>query len=307
MSKRSKLLLMDLLLLMVAFFWGSTFILVKNAVAVVDAFSFLAVRFTLSFLLMVALFPKSLVPLRKEVAKAGLLLGAVLFTSFAFQTLGLTATSATNGAFITGLNVVLVPLFSVLFLRKVPAPSAMAGVAAAFLGLYFLLGGAPSQWNQGDLLVLICSVAVAFHILLTGYYAPMYDAFALVTWQLGAGAALGVGLSLFNGGITLAMPKEAWTAILITVIFCTVFAFVIQTYAQRLTTPTRAALIFTAEPVFGALFAHVYGGEPLFTHHLAGGGLIFLGMVLAEIRPGTWGRVILENALLKSARAKLDS
>ncbi|PIP36876.1 MAG: hypothetical protein COX20_03415 [Desulfobacterales bacterium CG23_combo_of_CG06-09_8_20_14_all_52_9] len=94
-------------------------------------------------------------------------------------------------------------------------------------------------------------------------------------------------LCLANDGITLIMPFEAWAAALITVIFCTVFAFVIQTVAQRLTTPTRTALIFTAEPVFGALFAYFYGNEPLFTHHLIGGGLIFLGMVIAEIHPRT--------------------
>jgi len=279
---------MDFLLLLVAFFWGSTFILVKNAVALVDTFSFLAVRFSLSFILMLALFPKRLFPMDMRVARAGGALGFFLFASFAFQTWGLTLTSATQGAFITGLNVVLVPVFSALFLKKIPAPSAITGVVAALIGLYVLMGGVPSGWNRGDLFVLVCAVAVAFHILLTGYFAPRCDPFALVTWQLGVGAAFGILLSLANGGITLAMPREVWIAILITVIFCTVLAFVVQTLAQRITTPTRAALIFTAEPVFGALFAHYYGSEPLFVYHLTGGGLIFLGMILSEIRPKIW-------------------
>jgi len=181
LSSRTKQIPMDLLRILVSFFWGSTFILVKNAVALVDTFSFLAVRFTLSFLLMIAFFSNRLFPIKQDVFKAGILLGIVLFASFAFQTWGLNLTSATNAAFITGLNVVVVPFFSLLILKKAAAPSAMAGVTAAFLGLYILLGGGSSQWNRGDLLVLICAMAVAFHILLTGYYAPRFDAFALVT------------------------------------------------------------------------------------------------------------------------------
>jgi len=304
LSSRAKQILMDLMLLVVAFFWGSTFIIVKNAVALVDAFSFLAVRFSLSFFLMLALFPKRFFPIRPETAKAGILLGVVLYTSFGFQTWGLTVTSATNGAFITGLNIVMVPLFSLVFLKKAPAPSAMMGVIAAFLGLYILLGGAPSEWNRGDLQVFVCAVAVAFHILLTGYYAPQMDAFALVTWQLGTAGLLGVILSLANGGVVLVSAPQVWAAILITAVFCTVFAFVVQTLAQRVTTPTRAALIFTAEPVFGALFAHFYGDEPLYTYHLAGGGLIFLGMILAEIRPRMWNRMVPENAVFHRFKTK---
>ncbi len=305
LASRAKLILMDVSLLLVTFFWGSTFILVKNAVARVDVFSFLTLRFSLAFLIMAALFVKRVFPVRRDVLTAGGILGMALFASFAFQTWGLTATSATNGAFITGLNVVLVPLFSVFFLKKIPAPSAMVGVVTAFFGLYVLLGGTPSFWNRGDFMVLICAVAVALHILLTGYYAPRFDAFALVTWQLGAAGLLGIFFSLLTGKMTIVMPAPVWNAILITVIFCTVFAFLIQTLAQRVTPPTRTALIFTGEPVFGALFSHFYGGEALLTHHLIGGGLIFLGMVLAEIRPRTWNRGVPDRSMFQRRKAEL--
>lgn len=285
MTERARQLVMDFMLLLVTFFWGSTFILVKNAVAVVDVYSFLTTRFGLAFLVMILLFPRRLRRLDRSTLKAGIMLGILLFASFAFQTWGLTLTSATNGAFITGLNVVLVPIFSVVFFRHFPAPSAVLGILAAFIGLYILVGAAPSTWNFGDVLIFFCAVAVALHILLTGFYAPKFDVLALVTWQLGVSAVLGLLLSIPSGGITCNIPSEAWTAVIVTVLLCTVFAYIIQTYAQRTTPAARAALIFTGEPVFGVLFAHFFGNEPFLTSHLTGGGLIFLGMVIAEIRP----------------------
>ena len=146
------------------------------------------------------------------------------------------------------------------------------------------------DWNPGDLLVLACALWVAFHILLTGHYAPRLDPLALATWQLGTVALLSLGFSGFRGSLTLDLPSSAWWAVGLTAVLATVFAFAVQTYAQRTTTPTRTALIFTGEPVFGALFAHLYGGEPLLGQHLLGGGLIFLGILLAELRPQSWRR-----------------
>ena len=301
MVSRSHQLWMDFLLFAVTFFWGATFIIVKDAVVHMDVYVFLGIRFGLAFMVMVVLFRKRIWPFHLQTALAGGFLGVFLFGAFAFQTWGLTHTSATNGAFLTGMNVVMVPILSLIFLRRAPAPFAVLGVLFAFTGLYFLTGGGPSDWNRGDLLVFICAVWVSIHIMMTGYYAPKFDTMALATWQMGAVALLSMGFALGTGSFTLHVPPPAWGAILITALFCTVFAFAVQTHAQRYTSPTRTALIFTAEPVFGALFAHLYGGEPLLEQHLIGGGFIFVGMVLAEIRPGIWGRI---NGLRNGSREK---
>ncbi|MEW6672862.1 MAG: DMT family transporter [Thermodesulfobacteriota bacterium] len=291
MVLRAQQLWMDFLLFAATFFWGITFIIVKNAVALVDVYVFLGVRFGIAFIVMALLFRKRMFPFHLPTARAGVFLGVFLFAAFAFQTWGLTHTSATNGAFLTGMNVVMVPILSLIFLRRAPAPFAVLGVLLAFTGLYFLTGGAPSDWNRGDLLVFICAVWVSIHIMTTGYYAPKYDTMALAAWQIGAVAALNMGFALGTGSFTLHVPLSVWGAVLVTALFCTVFAFAVQTHAQRYTSPTRTALIFTAEPVFGALFAHLYGGEPLLNQHLIGGGFIFAGMILAEIRPGMWERI----------------
>ena len=288
MTSRTHQLRMDLLLLLVTLFWGTTFIIVKQAVAQVDVFAFLTARFGLAFILMVILFRNKIWPLQGPELRAGIFLGILLFAAFAFQTWGLTMTTATNGGFFTGLCVVMVPILSLIFLRRLPAIFSGAGVVLASVGLYFLTGGGPSHWNQGDLLVFICAIWVAVHILLTGYYAPRHDVLALATWQIGTCALLSLIFSLGSGTLSIQFPASVWGAVVMTSILCTVLAYAVQTYAQRFTPPTRTALIFTAEPVFGALFAHWYGGELLLAEHMLGGGLIFLGMVVSEIRPSLW-------------------
>jgi drug/metabolite transporter (DMT)-like permease len=167
---------------------------------------------------------------------------------------------------------------------------AVLGVLLAAAGLYILAGNPAAGWNRGDFLVLICAIWISLHILMTGYYAPELDTLALATWQIGCVAMLSLASSSVLETISLSLPRSVWAAVGVTAVLATVFAFAVQTYAQRYTPPTRAALIFTGEPVFGALFAHFYGGEPFLKQHLVGGGLIFLGMILAEIRPTTWGR-----------------
>jgi drug/metabolite transporter (DMT)-like permease len=291
LNPRAHQLLIDLLLLLVAFFWGTTFIIVKSAVSQVGVYEFLFVRFTLAFLLIAAVFFRRIWPIHRPTLLAGAVLGAILFAAFAFQTWGLTVTTATITAFITGLNIIIVPILSIVLLRRPPAPLAAAGVLLAAAGLYILTGGAPTQWTRGEVWVFMCAVSVAFHILLTGYYAVHLETLALATWQLGTVAALSFGFSLARGTLDVHFPASVWAAAGFTAIFATVFAFAVQTHSQRYTPPTRTALIFTAEPVFGALFAHWYGGELLLKQHLLGGGLIFLGMVLAQIRPQMWSRI----------------
>lgn len=304
MKSRTRQLFFDVLLLLVSFFWGVTFIVVKDAVVHVTVYNFLFPRFACAFALMAGCFWKRLWPLQLPTLGAGATLGAVLFSAFAFQTWGLTFTSATKTAFITGLNVVMVPVLSLLILRKAPSCYAAAGVITAALGLYILTGGVPSSWGKGEVLVFWCALSVAFHIILTGYYAPKHDALALATWQLGAVSALSFAFSVGSGHFTVRMPVPVWIAVAFTAVFATVFAFAVQTYAQRFTPPTRTALIFTGEPVFGALFAHWYGGEPLLPHHILGGGLIFLGMVLAQIRPQGWSRLHAFNQKALHERAE---
>jgi drug/metabolite transporter (DMT)-like permease len=275
----------DLLLLLVTFAWGSTFVLVKQAVGEIDVFSFLGIRFLLAALLLAAALGTRWRRCDRRTVARGAALGTFLFLSYAFQTVGLTLTSASSAAFITGLSVVMVPVLSALAFRQYPPRGVAVGVGMATAGLW-LMSGAGSGGNlEGDLLVLVCAFMVAVHILLTGRWASRSDPYLLAAVQLGTTAAWGLGAMLLLPGRRLSFAPVVLWAWGITVVFATIFAFVVQTAAQRTVSASRTALIFTMEPVFGALFAWAFGGEVLGPAGLLGGALIVGGMVVTELTP----------------------
>jgi drug/metabolite transporter (DMT)-like permease len=259
--------------------------MVKEAIAEVGVYPFLFLRFTLSFLLMVSIFAKRLPKVDKLVVLAGSVLGVFLFLSYAFQTTGLVHTSASNAGFITGLNGIFVPILSIVIFRQMPKPITVFGIVLATVGLFLLTGGHWDGFNRGDVLVVLCAIFVALHILCTGKYAPIMDVYLLATVQIGVVALLSFpfaisSLSSLPSGISLSV----WKSVIFTGLFATVFAFVAQTRAQRVTPPARAALILLTESLFCAVSARFYGGEMLSAVSLAGGILIVIGVALAELR-----------------------
>ncbi|MFZ1985210.1 MAG: DMT family transporter [Desulfatitalea sp.] len=275
-------------LITVTVFWGGTFPLVKDAIRETPVLAFLWVRFALAAaLLFVWAGPTQIRALGRSGWYRGLGLGVLLFCSYAFQTFGLVQTSSANAAFVTGLNVVWVPLLAGPLIGKPPATGSWVGVLCALCGLFLLTYQAPFRLNPGDTLVMVCSVFVALHILGLDAWTQGYDGRALTFVQIGTMAVLALLGSLFMDPVT--WPRQ-WTptlfwAVIICSLFATVYAFWAMTVFQKMTTPTRAALIYTFEPVFGALFAVLYAGERLSKMAWAGGGLIVLGMIAAETWP----------------------
>ncbi len=300
----------DLSLLLVTLIWGATFVMVKDAVSAFPVFSFMAVRFTLAAAALTPLIawrrrqlaaiapdgpfavPRRLSPARLwRIALPSLLIGTALFAGYAFQTAGLTLTTPAKAGFITGLSVVIVPLIAALLLRQAPGGNAWLGVSFATTGLALLSLTADLRVAPGDLLVLGCAFSFAAHILLTGHFAPRHDPLLLTLGQVvtvtllsGVAAllfdapALGVQklVSLLDGRVLFA---AAFTGLL-----ATAAAFGIQTVAQRFTTATHTALIFSAEPVFAGLFSFLLIGEVLGPRQLVGCALILAGMVAAEVK-----------------------
>jgi drug/metabolite transporter (DMT)-like permease len=295
----------DVILLLVAFFWGSTFILVKRAVEVIDVYSFLGIRFTLAAVLLGAGLGKRWRGLDRRTVLAGTALGAALFLSYAFQTVGLTLTAASNAGFVTGLSVVMVPIFSSVVFRAFPPLQAAVGVVLACAGLMLLTGSGSGGSFRGDALVFVCAVFVALHILLTGRFAKTCDPYLLAGVQLAAVAVFGlVSMAVLPGRRLSFAPVVLW-AWLITVLFATIFAFVVQTAAQRVVSPTSTALIFSMEPVFAALFARLLGAEVLSLSGYVGGALIFSGMLITELTPSEWNvfrRTLTKNKGLRGPK-----
>jgi len=282
----------EFLLVTVTLFWGGTFPLVKEAIAEVPVMAFLWIRFAAAALLLAALAGRGLTSLDRRGVGRGVLLGTLLFLSYLFQTWGLAQTSSANTGFLTGLNVIWVPLLAGPLLAKPPAPGARAGVALALCGLLLLTWHWPWSFNPGDLMVLVCSLFVALHILGLDALTEGYDGRALTFVQIATMTVWAFLGSWIYEPVTWprSWSQELLVALVITVVFATVYAFWAMTSFQRLTTPTRAALIYTLEPVFAAFFSVLLLAERLTPLAWLGGALIVFGMVCAEAWPHLFRR-----------------
>ncbi|MGE5620570.1 MAG: DMT family transporter [Sphingomonadaceae bacterium] len=280
----SRQLQADLWLALVTLIWGSTFVVVKNELANIGPLAFVALRFTFAFLFMALLMRRSLARIGRHQLAAGALIGVFLFGGYALQTVGLRYTTASKAAFITGLCVVLAPLFAHLLLGHTPSLIATLGVVLATAGLALLSLVDDLSLAMGDLLVLGCAASFALHIVSISRFAPRMDPVALTTVQIGVvavGGAIATAilepnpLPLKPGSVVVAAGMG---------LFATALAFTIQNRVQVFTTPTHTALVLSLEPVFGAIFAYLLAGERLGPREILGCSLILAGMVAAEFK-----------------------
>jgi drug/metabolite transporter (DMT)-like permease len=274
----------DLVLLLVCVVWGSTFVVIKVGLTNTLPFNFLATRFAVGFLVFLFLTGHRLGALSGREVLRGVFIGLLLIAGYATQTVGLSLTTASKAGFITGLSVVLVPLFARFLLGHRIGWGVAGGVGLATVGLGLLSLTPDLRPEPGDLWVLACAVAFAGHILAIAELSRGCDALRLALVQTGV-VALGGGLLalLFEGGLALPSGPGLF-ATLYTGILGTGLVLGLQIPAQKYTSPSHAALIFSAEPVFAALFAAALLAERLGPKELAGGGLILAGMLLAELK-----------------------
>jgi len=278
----------EFMLATVTIFWGATFPIVKDAINEMPVMAFLWVRFAMAAILLALITGRrGFATLDRRGWRLGILLGTLLFLAYLFQTFGLARTSSANAGFLTGLGVVWVPLMAGPFLKKPAAFGSKIGVGLALVGLFLLTWHTPWTINFGDFLVVICSVFVALHIIGLDVFTKGYDGRALTFVQIATMAVLScIGSLLFE---PVSLP-QTWTgslifAFIITSVFATAYAFWAMTTFQKRTTPTRAALIYTLEPVFAAIFSVWLAGDRLTSIGWFGGGLIVIGMIVAEVWP----------------------
>ncbi len=274
-------------LLLAAAIWGFTFPLVKDALEEIGTFEFLAIRFVIASLALAAIFPRSAAKALHAGRRAGLVVGVLLALGHAFQTAGLDLTRSTNAGFITGLYVVFTPVIAAIFLRRRPAVVVVFGVALTTIGLALMSvqfdAGALSV-NIGDLLVLMSAIIYAGQIVALGRYSPESDPRVLTLQQLIVTAIFFVVL-MPTQPILAPTSWTVWSALLATAIGSTVFGISVQTWAQAKISPTRAAVIFSMEAPFAALFAFLLADERLPAYAWAGAALIMVGVLVVELRP----------------------
>jgi|SRR6185312_12450992 drug/metabolite transporter (DMT)-like permease len=287
----SRALKAHILLVLVTFVWGATFVVIKDAVEQ-DAtpLMFNLVRMVLATVTLAVVFHRELFHITRQTLIAGVITGIFLGLGYEFQTTGLRLTTASKSAFITGISVVLVPLFLIVFWgRKIRTWTAL-GVLTAVVGLFLLTVpasesglGAWESVNRGDLLTLGCAISFGFQIIFLGR-ATERNSFAQIGFLQVATSAVLMGIA----APVLEHPHIAWTprvvwAILITALLGTAAAFTIQAWAQQFTSPTHTALIFALEPVFAWITSYVALGERLGVRAAIGALLILGGVLMSEL------------------------
>ena len=257
--------------------WGSTFVLVKDAISHYPTLPFLAIRFALAALVMVVVVRR---PPGWRVVRIGLPIGMALAAGYLLQTVGLQTTSPGNAGLLTGLFVVFTPLIDGLFGVRIP-PRTFASVVLALAGTVLLTGSGFALPGIGDMLVVGCAVCFAIHIVLLSRWAPGAPRAALAMVQMFTAAVLFGGAALPQ----LKTPPSAgvWFAIVITGVLASALGFLIQTWAQTHISASRTALILVTEPAWALLAAVVLAGQHFGLLQAAGAGLLLLAIVGHEL------------------------
>jgi drug/metabolite transporter (DMT)-like permease len=286
----TKSLRADLSLAFCSLLWGVTFVVVKNALDYSSVFVFLAVRFTLAGLFMLAFRPQVLLQLDREELFAGMRLGFFMFAGYAFQTAGLQYTTAANAGFVTGSSVVLVPILLAIFWGRALTRWIYFGSVAAVVGLYFLTvpEAGVAHLNRGDVLTFVAAGLYGVHIILVGEYAKQHSVSALSVIQVLACAAMAWVMTGAASAIRWQPVRFAWRwelllGIVVCAVFATAVAFTLQMWAQQYTTPSHAAILFTLEPVFAFITSYILIRERLSARGICGAVLIFAGILIAEL------------------------
>jgi drug/metabolite transporter (DMT)-like permease len=270
----------DAALVVAAFFFGTTFIIVQDAVAKSDPIPFLAARFLIAGAVLAVLGRRR--PASPREVRHGLVAGVALLAGYVLQTIGLQYTTPATSAFITYLLVVFVPLLSFAALRRRPHPLTLAGLVPAVAGLVLLTGGADASFGRGEVLTLGCAVAFAAHLVIVGETAGRHDAIRFTCVQVTTVGVACLAASVAMGDLSLS--PAALGAAAFTGVFATALAFAAMVWAQRVVSPSRAALILLLEPVFAALLSAATG-NPLTPSAVAGGALILVAVAIAEVLP----------------------
>jgi len=272
----------------VVFFWGITFVFSKAALDVVGPFAYNTMRMTLATLTLALLVGRDWRHVNRTYFWPAVITGFILFLSYATQAYGIQFTTASKAGFLTGTNLVYVPIFSALLLRRVPSWTAITGVVLAFVGLYLIsfegtLGNL--TLSHGDFWVAVSGVGWALYLIALSNYSPRLNVVLFSALHVGVTALLsGIGWVFSAEPLTLPLTSSAlWLAGISTGVLVIGLGTSVETWVARLVSPTRLALIAALEPVFAAL-AGWWVGEVITLRIIIGGTLIIAGMLVAESR-----------------------
>ena len=279
------------MLLLIVAVWGSSFILMKNILDYMPPFAYLTVRFSLAAVVLAIVSFKRMKRIKLKDVARGSICGFLVAACMALQVVGLLYTTVAKSSLITGMSVIIVPIFSAFILKKAPDIFSIAGVVLAAVGMFALSEFSFSSINVGDVMTFGCAIFCAAHILMISHVSGKSDPRILsllqcVTCSLCFAAMWGA--SGFEG---FEINLSVIIALIVTGVCGSSLGLTVWAIVQKDTTPTKTALIFSSEPVFAIIFALLIPNnsgntEPLSLYVIVGCILIVVGMLTAELRSG---------------------
>lgn len=263
--------------------WGSTFFLIRDLLDRVPAVDFLAVRFSIAAVLLLAVAPRAVLGLSRQARRQAVVLGGLYGVAQILQTAGLAHTPASVSGFITGMYVVATPLFAAVLLRNRITPITWGAVLLAFAGLAVLTLDGLSI-GYGEALTFVAAMLYALHIVGLGAWSTTRDALGMSILQVVMVAVICLVASAPHG-IVLPHTGRDWLSVVYMAVFPAALALLAQTWAQAHLPPTRTAIVMSMEPVFAAFFAVLLGGESLTLRMIGGGVLVLAAMLIVEAGP----------------------
>lgn len=275
----------DGMLFVTAIVWGSGFVITAIALEYLTAYQVMAGRFLLASIFLTVLFGYKLKKASKSVIWKGILLGSILYIAFALQTVGLQYTTPSKNAFLTAVNVIIVPIIAFAVYKRRIDGYEIIGSIIAIVGIGFLSLQGSLTMNIGDALSLACAVAFAFDIFCTNLFVQKEDAIALTIIQFITASFLGVLVVVSQGDIPATLEKEAIYSIVYLAIFSTTLAYLFQNIANQYASATKAAIILSTESFFGMILSVIFLHEVLTSRMVVGAVLILLAILIAEVKP----------------------
>lgn len=279
----NKQLQANFLIVLVALFWGSTYFLTKMAVEELEPFNLTALRFGTAFIITALFFFKRIRNADRTVIKYSIILGVLAVIAVLSMTFGVQYTTASNAGFLISLSVVMIPLISVVVLKKKIKAKLLLSVVLATIGIVCLTLNEQLTINKGDILCILCATSFAVQVLIMERIPKTADSVAIGALQLGITAVVNFIFSFFLENFTVPRDLKVWGAIVILGVFCTAFCYIIQIYALKNTSAIQAGIILSLEPVFSAIFAYIFLGELLSKQGYIGAILLFISVILAGI------------------------
>ena len=265
-------------------FFGMTYVLTKICLNYSTELHIISFRFLIAFVISLIFLQRKIFPIKIKEILYSLILSVLLFMVFITMTIGVKYTTATNASFLISLSVIFIPFFSWIFNKEKPKKSIFIVLIIALIGIMLLTLDKNLEFHIGDILCLICSLLFSFHVLITERFVKNNNPITLGVLQFGGVAILSFLVQYPIEKFTLPKDEKFWISLLILSVFCTVFAYIIQTVSQKKLSSTLVGFILSLEPIFSGIFGYFFLNEQLSFQQYIGAFLLLISVIYVSIK-----------------------